>query len=416
VSNKRIAVIAYHASPLVEPGSGDAGGMTVYVRALARALSQRGMSSDIFTRASGDVPPVVEISPGVRVVSIPAGSREPLEKEVQQLFIDDFIVGVAAFATAQRVRYDLVHSHYWQSGIAATHLAQRWAVPMVHSNHTLGRVKNRSLAPGDTPETAVRITGETEVIDSSDVLVASTTEESEYLVGLYGAAPERVKVLLPGVDHALFMPGDKASARAGLGLSDDQAVLLFVGRIQRLKGIELAIRAVEQLLPALDRKLELLIVGGPSGSEGYAELDRLKGVAAAVGVSEVVRFVGPQPHDRLVEFYRAADAALVCSYSESFGLTALEAHASGTPVVATAIDGLSHIVVDGDTGYLVPSRDPAEFAAPLKTLLGDADLHSRVARRAHEKSLAFSWDAAADGFLDLYECLLREESPELCTC
>jgi len=413
---RRIAVVAYHSSPLHEPGSGDAGGMTVYVRALARSLAERGFRTDIFTRATAEEPHVVEISPGVRVISVGAGPRESVDKETLLDFIDDFVSGVVAFATAQRIRYDIVHSHYWQSGLAAKDLSKRWNVPLVHSHHTLGKVKNRALAPGDKPEPLIRLSGEADVIGVADVLVASTEQECEQLALLYGAPHDRVKRLHPGVDHSTFSPGDRARSRAELRLPPDHAVLLFVGRIQRLKGIDLAIRAMEQLMPALDRPADLLIVGGASGPGGDEEIGRLKDLAAALDISESLRFTGPQPHGRLVDYYRAADVLLVSSYSESFGLTALEAHACGTPVVGTAVGGLSHIVGDGSSGFLIGSRDPAEFAARLKTLLADADLQDDFSKRAYERSLSYSWDSTADAFVDLYECLLREEYPEVCTC
>jgi D-inositol-3-phosphate glycosyltransferase len=323
---------------------------------------------------------------------------------------------VVQFATAQRVRYDIVHSHYWQSGLAAKALADRWSVPLVHSHHTLGKVKNGALAPGDTPEPLIRLSGEADVISAADVLVASTQQECEQLALLYGAPTDRVKRLHPGVDHSTFSPGDRAQARAELGLSAEHALLLFVGRIQRLKGIDLAIRAMEQLLPALDRPADLLIVGGASGPRGDGEIGRLKDLADALEVSGSLRFTGPQPHGRLVDYYRAADVLLVCSYSESFGLTALEAHACGTPVIGTAVGGLSHIVADGTSGFLVGSRDPAEFAARLKTLLADGDLQGNFSKRAYERSLVYSWDSTADAFVELYECLLREAVPEVCTC
>ena len=412
---KRVAVIAYHSSPLLEPGAGDAGGMSVYVRELAEALAAKGLVTDIFTRADGSAPRVVEIAPGVRVVSIDAGPRRPLEKEELTTYLDDFVHGVRAFATAQRSRYELVHSHYWQSGLAAKSLAEVWSAPLVHSNHTLGKVKNRTLPPGDAPEPLMRLAAEADVISASDVLVASTDEEWEQLACLYGASHDRLKTLHPGVDHALFNPGDKRSARAELGLGDE-AVLLYVGRIQRLKGIDLAIEATAQLVSALDRPLRLLVVGGASGRKGRDEIERLKALAVERGVRTNVTFTGAQPHERLPLFYRAADAVLVCSHSETFGFAALEAHACGTPVVGTAVGGLSHIVTDERSGFLVDSRDPAVFAAHLKTLLSDPELLSSFGRQAALSSACFSWERTASAFLDLYECLVREESPEACTC
>ena len=413
---KRTAVISYHSSPLIEPGSGDAGGMTVYVRQLAEAVAGRGLATDIFTRADSDLPRVVELAPGVRVVSVDAGPRERVEKEDLSEHLDDFVAGVRAFSTSQRARYELVHSHYWQSGLAAKALATAWGVPFVHSNHTLGKVKNRALAPGDAPEPLARLAGEAEVMDAADVLIASTDEELQQLACLYGASHDRLKTLHPGVDHSLFSPGPKEGPRAELGLSPDEAVLLFVGRIQRLKGLELAIRSVEQLEPALDRPLDLVVVGGPSGRGGRAEIQRLHELASNLGVADRVTWVGPQPHHRLPIYYRAADAVVVCSHSETFGFAALEAHACGTPVVGTAVGGLAHIVDDGRSGFLVETRDPAVFAGRLKTLLSDPELSATFRAEAERSAARFSWDKTADSFLELYECLVREESPEACTC
>jgi D-inositol-3-phosphate glycosyltransferase len=416
---RRIAVVVYHSNPLLEPGVGDAGGMTVYVRALARALADRGLRTDIFTRATAEDDRITEFSDGVRVIPVDAGQRAPIEKPFQPDFIEEFVAGVRAFAASRRIVYDLVHSHYWQSGLAASNLASAWRVPFVHSPHSLGRVKNRWLAPGEAPEPGRRLAGETEVALGADVLVASTDEEWRQLATLYGAPRDRLKTLHPGVDHFLFNPGDRGAARARLGLdtrSGDPALLLFVGRIQRLKGVDLAIQAVEQLMPALNRPVKLMIVGGASGPDGDDELVRLRSLAQALGIEDAVEFVGPQPHRDLADYYRAADATVVCSYSESFGLTALEAHACATPVVATAVGGLSHIVSDSQTGFLVESRDPAEFAGRLKTILADGALRTRMGEEGLRRSLQFTWEATASEFLELYECLVREDFPEACTC
>ena len=415
MSVRRLCVIAYHSSPLIEPGSGDAGGMTVYVRELAEALSQRGLQTDIFTRAAEERPGATEISPGVRVICIPAGPPALVDKEELSGYLSEFVAGIAAYSTGTRIAYDLVHSHYWQSGLAASALASRWRVPLVHSHHTLGRVKNGHLAPGDVPESQTRLDGEAQVIAAADVLVASTDQEWEQLACLYGAPHDRLKTLHPGVDHELFHPGDRPAARRELGFSDT-AVMLYVGRVQPLKGIELAVRAAEQLVPALDKPLAFLIVGGASGRGGERELDRLHDLVEEFGLQDTVRFVGPQPHSRLPLFYRAADALVVCSHSESFGLAALEAHACGTPVVGTPVGGLGHIVHDGLSGFLVDSRDPAVFAQRLKTVLADRNLAASFGSAAVHSARSFSWDRTADEFLELYECLVREPWPEACTC
>ncbi|MFN2490244.1 MAG: glycosyltransferase [Actinomycetota bacterium] len=410
-----VAVLAYHSSPLTEPGAGDAGGMTVYVRELAEALAQRGVATDIFTRATSSSRPVTTLRSGVRVVAVEAGPPVALSKDELSRHVDDFAMGVRAFATAQRVRYDVVHSHYWQSGLAGRALSRAWGTPFVHSQHTLARVKNRYLAPGDTPEPQTRIDGEDAVTSAADVMIASTDDEWQQLACLYDVAHDRLKTIHPGVDHCVFRPGDRAADRAGLGLSDE-AMMLYVGRIQPLKGLELAIRAAGQLVPRLDRPLLFHVVGGESGAAGANELARLRTLAASLDVGSNIRFVGATSHDEVPRFYRAADAVVVCSYSESFGLAALEAHACGTPVVGTSVGGLSHIVQDGSSGFLVGSRDPEVFAARLETILSSEAVRLAFADNALRSASSFSWQATADSLLELYECLLREGWPQLCTC
>ena len=411
---RQVAVLAYHSSPLAEPGAGDAGGMTVYVRKVAEALATRGIRSDIFTRATELSRPVTELYPGVRVVAIAAGPPVPLSKDELRTYIGGFASGVGAFGDGVARGYDVVHSHYWQSGLAGAQVARAWDVPFVHSQHTLARVKNRFLAPGDAPEPQSRIEGETEVVASADVLIASTDDERRQLATLYDVPQDRLKVVHPGVDRAMFNPHGRDAARAALGLRDE-AMIVYVGRIQPLKGLELGIRAVEELAGGLDRPVVFYVVGGVSGSSGARELTRLRALADSLGVSPNVRFAGPTEHTAVPDFYRAADVCVVCSYSESFGLAALEAHACGTPVVGTAVGGLSHIVHDGESGWLVGSRDPRVFAGRLARLLRDPELWRRFSARASEAVAPFSWEATATGLLDLYDCLVREDQPQLCT-
>lgn len=412
----RVAVLAYHSSPLAAPGSGDAGGMTIYVRELAQAHERLGVHTDIFTRATGGVRRVVSLSDRVRVVSIQAGPERPLPKERLPEHIDEFAAGVRAFATMQRITYDVVHSHYWQSGIAGIALARMLGVPLVHSQHTLGLVKNSFLPPGDSPEPQVRLEGEGRVIAEADVLIASTDEEWQQLSCLYGASHDRIKTIHPGVDHRAFYPENRRAARRQLGIDPDDAVMLHVGRIQPLKGLELAVRAAHEVLPALGRNLTFLVVGGASGDSGRRELDRTVSLIESFGLGDRVRFAGAVAHDELPTYYRAADVLTVCSHSESFGLAALEACACGTPVIATAVGGLSYIVKHDESGFLLTERDSSAFAAKLKLLLGDPALWGRFARRSQEAAAEFSWDATAATSLELYECLARERSPEVCTC
>jgi D-inositol-3-phosphate glycosyltransferase len=412
---RRLAVLAYHSSPLGPPGEGDSGGMTVYVRDLAAAFARRGVQTDVYTRADSDGPVVTSLGTGVRVIAIAAGPRGRVPKEQLTPYVGEFAAGVRAFALAQRLRYDAVHSHYWQAGLAAIPLAQGWGVPLVHSHHTLGKVKNRFLAPGDDPEPEARLAGEARIIDAADVLVASTDDEWKQLACLYGAHHDKLKTLHPGVDHSVFSPGDRSAARADLGFADE-AVMLYVGRIQKLKGLELAIRAAEQLVPALDQPLRFVVAGGASGAAGDIEVARLRALVRELALDDVVRFVGAVPHEKLPVYYRAADALVVCSHSESFGLTALEAHSCGTPVVGTPVGGLSHVVADERSGFLVDTRDPAVFAARLKTLLADPSLRARFGAAAVAAASSFSWDRTAASLQELYECLVREQSPEACTC
>jgi D-inositol-3-phosphate glycosyltransferase len=411
---KRIALISYHSSPLAEPGAGDAGGMSVYVRQTAEALARRSVRTDIYTRRTVELPRVVELFPGVRVICIDAGPFNAAKEDLTS-YLPDFTAGVSAFAASQRLTYDIVHSHYWQSGLAGKVLAQRWHAAFVHSNHTLGLVKNLSLADGDIPEPEARIRGEGEVVDAADVLITSTDEEFHDLACLYGAAHDRVKTIFPGVDHEMFFPGDQRAARDELGLGDE-AILLYVGRVQPLKGIELALRGLAELLPLIDQPVRLLVVGGPSGQTGEREMARLRALSDELGIADSVLFTGPQPHPRLPVFYRAADAAVVVSHSESFGLVALEAAACGTPVVGTSVGGLSHIVSDGSSGYLLANRDPSQLAQRLLSLLQDPSLRKRFAREAERAAARFSWTGATDELLALYECLMNESSAELCTC
>ena len=410
----RLGVVSYHSSPLVEPGSGDSGGMTIYVRELAEAMARHGVRTDIFTRATGDQSRITELSPLVRAITIDAGPAS-LSKSELPAYIGEFSAGIADLTEGEGIHYDAIHSHYWQSGLAAKALVERWNVPFVHSHHTLARVKNSHLASGDVPEPQERIDGEKEVIRSADVLVASTDDEWDHLACLYGASHDRLKTIHPGVDHSLFTPGDRAAARAQLGLRDE-VVVLYAGRIQRLKGIELAVRAVEQLVGAVERDVVFMIVGGASGSGGDGEVRRLNELVTELDLESNVRFMGPQRHGRLPAFYNASDALVVCSHSESFGLAALEAQACGTPVVGTPVGGLSYVVRDGESGFLVDTRDPAVFASRLKTLLGDEQLIQDFRVSAVRSAQAFSWERSAAEFIELFNCLMTERAPHLCTC
>ncbi|GAB7193370.1 D-inositol-3-phosphate glycosyltransferase [Kineococcus sp. NUM-3379] len=412
---RRVAVLSLHTSPLEQPGTGDAGGMNVYVVELASELARRGTEVEIFTRAtSSDQPPVVEHVPGVLVHHVPAGPYEGLSKE-------DLPGQLCAFA-ADLLRtearhepgyYDLVHSHYWLSGQVGWLASERWDVPLVHTMHTMAKVKNASLAEGDTPEPNGRVIGEQQVVDAADRLVANTAQERRELVELYGAAPEKVSVVPPGVDLATFSPGagpdPRAAARARLGVPADAELLLFVGRIQPLKAPDVLVRAAAHLLarrPQRRGRLLVAVLGGLSGT-GRNRPHALADLAREAGLGDVLRVQPPVARAELAEWYRAADLVAVPSYSESFGLVALEAQACGTPVVAASVGGLRTAVADGVSGVLVGSHDPAEWAVCLEALLEDPARRARLATGAVRHAAGFGWRATAEATAEVYREVVR---------
>ncbi len=402
---RRIAMISVHTSPLEQPGTGDAGGLNVYVAESAKQLAARGREVEIFTRAtSGALPPRVELASGVIVRHIPAGPFEGLSKHDLPGQLCAFAAGLMrAGAAHPEGWFDVVHSHYWLSGQVGWLAADRWRVPLVHTMHTMARVKNAALADGDTPEPPGREIGEVQVVEAADRLIANTDDEARQLIRLYGADPDRVSVVPPGVNLSVFTPGDRYAARAALGLPLRSRVLLFVGRIQPLKAPDLLVRAARQIL---DRHPEwgaddlvVAIVGGPSGT-GLEHPESLAQLTAELGLQQHVRFVQPQPRERLADWYRAADLLAVPSYNESFGLVALEALACGTPVVAAAVGGLPTAV--GDAGSLVPSHDPADWAQTLDGLLADPLRLEVLGRRAVRHAARFGWGATTRQLIDEY--------------
>ena len=415
-SPRRIATISLHTSPLDQPGTGDAGGLNVYVVEVSKRLAERGVEVEIFTRAvCRDTPPAVELVPGVLVRNVVAGPFEELDKNALPGQICEFTFGVlrteAAFAPG---RYDLLHAHYWLSGQVAAVAAERWGVPLVQSMHTLGKVKNLALATGDYAEPAARIRGEGEVVAAADRLVANTAEEARQLIELYGADPWRVETVSPGVDLSLFSPSASAASvpalRRRLGLAPDAVVLAFAGRIQPLKGPDIVLRAAASLLqacPWLADRLVVVIVGGPSGSEVGAP-GRLSGLAEGLGIADCVRLEPPCPQRELADWYRAADVVLVPSHSESFGLVALEAQACGTPVVAAAVGGLRTAVRDGYSGLLVDGHDPGAWARVLAGLLSSPERLASLSRGAREHAAAFNWPVTAERLLGVYTGAMNE--------
>ncbi len=393
--------------------------MNVYIVEVAKRLAARGVEVDIFTRAtSRALPPVVELAPGVLVRNVVAGPFEELDKTELPRHLCGFTSGVLRVEAAHDPgHYDLLHTHYWLSGQAGWAVKQRWGVPLVHSMHTMAKVKNAALADDDKPEPAERVLGEEQVAASSDQLVANTAKEARELVDLYGADPARVATVSPGVDLSMFrpespilarstglLPHRTGPARRRLGLPRDAYVLLFVGRIQPLKAPDVLLRAVARMLaddPALRAKLVVAVVGGPSGS-GRCRPEGLQSLAAQLGITDVMRFEPPSPQHELADWYRAADVTVVPSHSESFGLVAVESQACGTPVVAARVGGLCTAVADGESGVLISGHDPADYAAVLRRLQAEPGLHARLARGAVRHADGFGWDATVDRLLDVY--------------
>ncbi len=405
----RAAIISLHTSPTDQPGSGDSGGMNVYILRVAQLLARQGIEVDVFTRHRGEPADVERLGEGARLIRVKAGPAEPVPKDRLPELLPEFLENVLHRASedpAERRHhpYDVVHSHYWLSGWVGERAKEIWDAPLVASFHTLGKVKNFSLAVGDRPEPRVRLDGELSTIREADRILAPTPVEAAHLVGLYGADPGRIRIVPPGVDRGIFVPRDRAEARARLHLANAR-LFLFVGRLQPLKGPDVAIRAMAEAVaraPEVMRDAVLGVVGGPTGTIPHDEVIHLMQLASAAGVGDRVVFFPPQPHERLVDFYSAAEALLVPSRSESFGLVALEAQACGTPVIAAAVGGLRYSVSDGNSGYLVAGHDPADYADRIIRLLSDPDEAQRLSLAARAHASGFSWESTAAGIRDVY--------------
>lgn len=411
----RIATLMVHTSPLDQPGIGDAGGMNIYVVESAERMAAMGVQVDIFTRrTNSDVADIVEISPGVRVRQLNVGPLTGVTKEELPKLIPDLAKEFVKLITAE-TKYDVIHSHYWISGKVAMLASKEFKIPFVHTMHTMARVKNLNLAEGEIPEPMIRVQGETQVVEAASALIANTDAEAASLVSLYGACPDNVKVVSPGVDLYKFTPADgKRAARERLGVANTANVITFVGRIQPHKGPELLIRATSEMLlhsPSLRGGLRVNIVGGSSGAN-TSEVERLKELVGWLVIADVVKFAQPVSRNDLPDWYRSADLVCVPSYSESFGLVALEAQACGTPVVATAVGGLRTAVADGISGVLVDGHDPRAWSSVLARLMHEPQRRILLSMGAVEHASHFGWDATARGTLDIYDNVLSEIARE----
>jgi len=398
-------VISMHTSPTASLGQNGNGGLNVYVREVASSFSERGIATDIFTRRQTPDDPAIEaLAPLSRVIYLPAGKS--LDKYSLYNEVPAFAAGIRSFADREQIEYDLLYSHYWLSGEVACLLRPGMAAGWAHIAHTLGLVKNRTLASGARPEPALRIRVEGEVAQQADLLIASTTDEAEDLIQSYKADPERVYVVAPGIDLGTFQPLDRADARRKVGYGPGR-LLLFVGRLERLKGVETAIRALALLRDRAHDDLRLIVLGEDVRDGDESEKERLKAVASALGVRDRVDFLGSVAHHELPYFYAAADVCVMPSYSESFGLVALEAQACGRPVVASGVSGLRSVVRDEVSGYLIDGHDPAAYAERIGRLLADPELAQQMGRRGRLLAQRFSWTRTADRLEGLFENVIE---------
>jgi len=392
-----------HTSPLLQPGSGDAGGMNVYIDELSRTMAARGVGVDVYTRRrQPDDPPLIEVIPGYRVIHIDAGPPSPLPISSLPRYVRTYARQVIKHLEEDPPQ--IIHSHYWLSGWAGLLVKRRLSIPLANSFHTLGRVKDGSRRPDDPPESLLRIAAEHEVIEGSDCVMASTPIEAQELLEYYRADPGRLCTSPPGVNHKLFHPASRSRARQRLGVGPGP-VVLFVGRIQPTKGPDVVVEAMPFIVER-HPDTTLVVVGGPSGPQGDKELASLRRRSVEMDLASRVRFLGPVPHGLVPDLYRAADVVVVPSRSESFGLVAAEAQACGTPVVASRIGGLIDVVDDGVTGILVDGWEPADHAGAVLRLLDDPELAAKMGSAAVHWSRRFSWDATVRRYLELYRGVL----------
>ena len=408
---RRVAMLSVHTCPLATLGGKETGGMNVYVRDLSRELGRRGIAVDCFTRSQNPTMPHVstKLGPKGRVIHVPAGPEAPYDKNRIVDHLPEFVHGVLDFARREGVEYDVIHSHYWLSGLAAGPLRRAWDAPIIQMFHTLGHMKNSVASSPAEWEASERIDGEAEVMALADRLIAATPVERAQMVWLYGADAAKVTVIPCGVDLDLFRPIPTDEAKQVLGLPLQRCVILFVGRIEPLKGIDTLLRAIALITPELPcwrDELSVIIVGGAPGAgikEVHAELARLEALRAELGIEDLVTFQGAKDQDILSYYYSAAELVVMPSHYESFGMVALEAMSCGTPVVASKVGGLAFSVQDGQTGFLVPDGDAEALASRIRLLLKDHDLRQQMGQQAVRWAQRYGWPAIAQQIVDVYE-------------
>ena len=400
----RVAMLSVHTCPLAAPGGKETGGMNVYVRETARELSRMGVHVDVFTRSQNSaIPRVVDMGQGARVIHLPAGPEAPMPREEVHRHLDQFVAGVEAFRWAEALDYDIIHAHYWLSGVAGLALRETWGAPLIQMFHTLGRLKNSVAQTPAEVEPELRITEEARIVDTADRVVAANVVERAHLVWYYGARSDRVAVVPCGVDTELFQPMAPATAKDLLELGPEP-LLLYVGRLQPIKGLETLLEAMTRV----DGGSKLLIIGGDQDEPESGHGAHLRARVSALGLGRRVHFLGAQPQRRLRLFYAAAAATVMPSYYESFGMVALEAMACGSPVVASRVGGLTTTIQDGVTGHLVPEGDPAALAHHLARLLDDETERDRLGRAATRWAAEHRWPCVAEAICRLYSELRPE--------
>jgi len=408
-----IAMLSYHTCPLATLGGKDTGGMNVYVRDLTRALGQLGIHVDVFTRSQDEhVPHVLhDLGYGNRVVHIPAGPEKPLPKKELAAYLPQFARGIQDFAAEKGIRYDVIHSHYWMSGLAAELLSDEWKIPIIHMFHTLGEMKNRIARDDSEREGAYRLDGERRVLARADRIIAATLAEQAQLQWLYKADVRKMVVIPPGVDSHHFYPIPADEAKDFIGVPRSDRMILFVGRIERLKGVDTLIRAMSCLrLKEMQKPACLAVIGGdPTASpeQMTVEMTRLQTLCEELCMDNMVVFLGKRGQDTLPYYYSAAEVLVMPSHYESFGMVALEAMACGTPVVASQVGGLAFLVQDGVTGFTVPDGDPEALCDRLTRLLDQPELRAQMARAAAETAAGYAWENIAHQMIEVYTSLLQ---------